>query len=335
MTPVPVWVIMPVRAHRDYTIAAIGDVLQQSQPVILLVINQGVDDAFRTELERVAENTLGGGEVLLWSHVPPLPSLSATWNRALDAAWAGGAEWALVVNNDVRLHSQTVQWLRHILERERALFVSCVGVTAEQFDSAVTYTDYDFWDAHSEMERYAGQLISRGGPDFSCFLISKACHARFKFDEQFIPAFCEDLDYHRRLMLAGEGVRIFSVNLPYLHYASATLKALPQAEADKIRQQIESVSRVYYAKKWGGPVNAERYLVPFGHGAHTAVEDGTATTPYLQAHLPSVDPRSGTIAPTMDQPLVENLLFERAAAGELLSDRENDHLQSTKGADHA
>lgn len=289
----PVWIVMPILAGRDVTLAAIADCLAQSVAVRLLLINQGVEDAFRAELEQIAEQD---ARVLLWSHVPPLLSLAATWNCALQAVWGAGAPHALVVNNDVRLHPQTVQTLCTVLVRTGALFVSAVGVTAEQFEAAQGGDQGTVWeDVTTPVLNNVGivPLEQRGGPDFSCFLISRACHERFQFDENFVPAFCEDLDYHRRLMLAGEGQRIFSVNLPYLHYASATLKTLPEQEAARVRQQIETVSRAYYARKWGGPVNGETFVLPFRQ-----TEDRDVSTPALQkmiredrAHeLPRVDP---------------------------------------------
>lgn len=275
----PIWILMPVLADAEKTEAALSDCLAQSVPTRVLVVNQGVDDVFRDRLERIAEST--PDRVLVWSHQPPLPALAATWNRALDFVWAVGGEEALVVNNDVRLSRGTVWGLQTILRRARALFVSAVGVTAEQFDPQAETVVTTYFDAEEDRETTAAM---KGGPDFSCFLISKECHDRFRFDEGFIPAFCEDLDYHRRLMLAGEGARIFSVNLPYLHYASNTLKTFGEVEASRIRALIEKQSRAYYAKKWGGPVNAETYLVPFGHGPNCVKADGSATTPYLQAH---------------------------------------------------
>lgn len=247
MASEPIWCIMPILAAPEMTEAAIGDLLAQSVPTRLLLVNQGVDDAFRDRLEWLAEQE--PERIFLWNHQPSLPSLSATWNRALDFVWGTGDEVALVVNNDVRLHRDTVLVLCSELRRKDALFVSAVGVREDQFDSLVPAN-------FSESDAY-------GGPDFSCFLISYACHQQFRFDERFIPAFCEDLDYHRRLMLAGEGQRIFSVNLPYLHYASQTLKALPGGEAERIRAQIDRQSRAYYAEKWGGPVNAETFWTAF------------------------------------------------------------------------
>ena len=47
------WVIMPILGAPDLTEAAIADCLAQSVPCRLLLINQGVDDAFRARLESI------------------------------------------------------------------------------------------------------------------------------------------------------------------------------------------------------------------------------------------------------------------------------------------
>lgn len=244
-------------AQPEYTRAAIADLLAQSVPTRLLIINQGVEDAFRLELERIAE--AHEERILLWSHMPPLPSLSATWNRALDFVWAVGGEEALVVNADVRLHRRTV----HLLHKARAvlgaLFVSCVGVTPEQFDPEAD---------HTALEEQI-DLVPKGGPDFSCYLIAKACHEKYRFDEGYTPAYVEDLDFHRRLMLGGDGQRIFSVNLPFLHYASGTLKTIATPQRQQIERAIEQGSRAHHRKKWGGGANAERFTVPFDPSSAT------------------------------------------------------------------
>lgn len=268
IAPQAVWVIMPILSGRDYTTAAIADVLDQSLPTRLLLINQGVDADFRDELERVAE--AHADRVFLWSHHPPLPSLAATWNRALDFVWACGGSEALVVNNDVRLHRRTVEVLSLYLRDEQALFVSAVGVTADQFNPQEPSGIPSLPDG--------SRLASRGGPDFSCFLIAQDCHRRYRFDEAFTPAYGEDCSYHRELMLAGLGPRIFSVPLPYLHYASGTLKQVDPAVRRQLETQIEQISRAHYRQCWGGSVNAERYTIK---GDPTSARDGV-TNPDLQ-----------------------------------------------------
>lgn len=260
-----IWCVMPVLGHPEYTKAAIADLLAQTVPTRVLVINQGVDDAFRTELDGIAEET--PDRVLLWHHDPPLLSLAATWNRALRCVWEAGGEVALVVNNDIRLRSDTVEALVTELEAEDALLVSGVAVGPEDFDPV------------------GASSISKGGPSFSCFLIAKACADRFPFDENMIPAYCEDIDLHRRILLAGEGDRIFSINLPYLHYGSTVLKGLSPEKRAALERRIGQGSRTYYQKKWGGGVNEETYRTPCDPAS--AVTDGSATTPALQHAQPA------------------------------------------------
>jgi hypothetical protein len=294
----PGWVVMPVVNGRDMTVQAIEDCLaQQGVETRVLVVCQG-DVDFRQELEEMA---VMQPRLLVWSHNPQLPSLSATWNRALRFCWEAGAEEALVVNNDVRVHVRTYQMLRTVLRQQEALFVSAVGVREKDFHPAF---DYTAWGT----TRWAEFSASRGGPDFSCFLLSRECHQQYPFDEHFIPAYCEDLDYHRRLMLAGDGQRIFSVNLPYLHYASQTVQAFTPEQRAAWGRMADG-SRRYYARKWGGPVNAETYVVPFGNtivhlgtGLVAAQMDGEmgaldVTTPTLQRRVQAGEPAIPVPAP--------------------------------------
>lgn len=261
------WVVMPVVNGLDMTMRAIQDCLEQTgvDPRVLVVL-QGSDPALREPLENWAQRE---PRLLVWSHEPPLPSLSSTWNRALEFVWAVGGDEALVVNNDVRLHAETYNTLLGTLHDLDALFVTAVGVRESQFDAYADHGDLD--------------IEQHGGPDFSCFLISRACHAQYPFDEGFIPAYCEDLDYHRRLMLAGDGARIFSVNLPYLHYASQTVALMTPEERAGFAARSRA-SRQHYKAKWGGDVNEETLVVPFG-ALNSADLGYSVTTPELQRRV--------------------------------------------------
>lgn len=264
--PKPTWIVMPVMANRDLTIAALADCLAQSVPVRILIILQDVPQAFRQEIEHLAEQD---PRVLCWFHSPPMISLSATWNRALRFVWATGGTEALVVNNDVRLRYDTVSMLSTVMDQLNALFVTAVGVTGEQYAASIGRPAIDC----------VGDLSQLGGPDFSCFLITKAGHESYPFDESFIPAYGEDCDLHRRFMLNGDGDKIFSINLPYHHvdHGSGTLKGLPPEQRQALERRLGR-SREYYAQKWGGPINAERWTIPFDP---TTDQDGV-TNPALQ-----------------------------------------------------
>lgn len=273
MIDTPIWAIMPALNNPELTEAAISDLLVQSVPTRILLILQGADRLVVQRFQQIAEQE---PRLLVWSHDPALPSLSATWNRALDFVWAVGGTEALVVNNDVRLSPLTVGMLKMNMERSNALFITAVGVAGDQFDKWRREGDEIF-----SVETTSGvPANSKGGPDFSCFLISKTCHEKYQFDELIIPLFSEDLDFHRRMMLGGDGDKIFSINLPYLHIGggSQTLKSMtPEARAKKERQI--GGARAYYASAWGGQVNQERYTIKYDP---STAQDGV-TTPELQA----------------------------------------------------
>src|SRR5258706_1223475 len=101
------WIVMPVMAGPEMTEAAISDCLAQTVPTQILVINQGVETAFRDRLERLVEAQ--PHRICLWSPDPSVLSLSASWNRALDFIWSLGETEAFVVNNNARLHTRTAE----------------------------------------------------------------------------------------------------------------------------------------------------------------------------------------------------------------------------------
>lgn len=259
------WAIVPALDLVDLTLQTCLDLLAQSSPTRVLLIDQGSSEASNDQFRLFAEHY--HPRVLLWSFTVPLPSLSAAWNRGLRFVWEVGGTEALVVNSDVRLHPEMAAELRQVRQETGALFVSGVGVTGEQFQ--------DF-----AMQAYELDHTQRGGPDFSCFLITKAGHEKYPFDEGFIPAFCEDLDMHRRYLLSGDGPRIFSINLPFHHIGGGS-RTINQS--DEARQRFErqaGVARAHYQAKWGGGPNQERFTKPFGPEPHEGV-----TTPELQARV--------------------------------------------------
>lgn len=263
------WAIVPALDLVDLTLQTCLDLLAQSIPVRVLLIDQGSSEASNDQFRQFAE--AHHPRVVLWGFNPPLPSLSAAWNLGLRFAWNLGAEEALVVNSDVRLHRSTAEHLITARYRDNNLFVSAVGVTEEQFDPETKYVD----------QTYAGPLFGqRGGPDFSCFLISREGHQRYPFDEAFIPAFGEDCDAHRRYMLGGDGSRIFSVNLPFHHIGggSRTINQSPEARARFEKQA--GIGRAHYRAKWGGPPNQETFVDPFGPVVYPR-----CTNPEMQANI--------------------------------------------------
>lgn len=277
----PLWAVVPFINCVQNTKDTVIDLLYQTVQVNILLVDNGSDLDEWEEIRdwsgminRVRAGDVAKGKVHCWRHNPPMPSLSATWNTALDFIWSIDGEKAMVCNNDIRLKPWTVEALLGYQEQENALFVSAVGVTKEQYD---------------DLKVCPAQDPHHGGPDFSCYLITQLGHSMYRFDEGFVPAYCEDLDLHRRYMLGGDGARIFSVNVPYLHKdnGSGTLKSFSPERAEQFHRAVQAGSRSYYEKKWGGGANAERFLVPFGEeypAVFGSCSKGCVTTPELQGH---------------------------------------------------
>lgn len=265
-TDKPIFVIMPILNNLAQSLDAISDCLTQSVPTRVLVINQGSETPVREALEREAE--LRSDRLFIWSHNPPLPSLSASWNLALDFVWANGGDRAWVINNDTRVLPQTLEALCYVMDKTSGLFVTAVAVTPEQYEATV-------------LDQVAAAEGPKGGPDFSCFLISRESHRLLRFDEGYIPAYGEDCCYHREMMLMGEGSRIFSANLPYLHFASGTIKAIVDPEKRAAFERKLGASRRYHEVIWGGPINQERFS---RKGDPTSAMDGVST-PELQKRV--------------------------------------------------
>lgn len=218
------------------------------EPLNLLVIDQGSTPENFAALEELYALI---PTLRLWRHDPPLPSLAATWNRGLDYAWAIGCKDALVVNNDVELSLTYYQQLRTRMKQDVLHFLSGVGVHPGQ-----------------TVGLPAGQELTEPfqlHPDFSAFVITRLCHQKYRFDEYFTPAYLEDCDYHRRMLLGDDGRKIGKINIPFLHYASGTLKAMSEAQRQQWGDRIEKGSRAYYKQKWGaGGLNQETKVEPFG-----------------------------------------------------------------------
>jgi glycosyltransferase involved in cell wall biosynthesis len=268
----PALVIMPCLNCWDYTQAAVHDALRQTLEPTVLVIDNGSTDATRQGLDELMWHH---DRLLVWHHEPPLPSLSATWNRALRFAWECGYADALVVNNDVRLHPITYAALRAVREREDAWFVTGVGVT-----------EADFWDRDNpvldEQDPSWAPPNNGGGPDFSCFCISQRGHETYPFDESFIPAYHEDNDMHRRYTLGGHSEKIFGCGVSFLHWGSRTVN-----QSDAFMQRFHrkfDQSKRYYEAKWGGPVGSETYEVPFNGGDTNAGDETSARRPHEARH---------------------------------------------------
>lgn len=186
-------------------------------------------------------------ELLVMSHNPPL-SVAASWNAGLRFVFSQGADYCLVVNNDVELRPDTY---RHLVA-DGGRFVTAVGTQDPTKILALTAPNPNAIRSH---------------PDFSCFLIRKETFEQVgPFDETFKIAYVEDCDMHVRLYRAG--IQAYCLDLPFLHHGAQTIKHSSTSEIAKIKQQADK-NRNYFRSKYGFAVASEEYYAYFGHTAPT------------------------------------------------------------------
>ena len=229
-------IICPVRNNLNLTRKAIRTFKAQDiyGGVYTLVINNDSTDGTSEYLSTERDISQ------MYFH-PPL-SVAASWNRALTFVFRAGASYALVVNNDVELRSDTYR----LLVEDGGGFVTAVGRRD--------------WPEPGPMS-----TEKRPHPDFSCFLIRKEIYEKVgPFDEQFLVAYAEDWDYHVRLHKAG--ITAYCIDLPFLHHGAQTIKMADLAEVRKIQIQAEK-NREYFKKKWGFSGGSPEYYRFFGNEA--------------------------------------------------------------------
>lgn len=100
------------------------------------------------------------------------------------------------------------------------------------------------------------------GNAFSLFLLTHAGYELIgDFDERFYPAYFEDNDYARRMLL--KGYRIMPVmGATYFHEGSSTLKRYTPEEMSNHHTAFRA-NEAYYRSKWGGMPGVEEFTTEF------------------------------------------------------------------------
>ena len=110
------------------------------------------------------------------------------------------------------------------------------------------------------------KTISRlWNPEFLCtelnwcsFILSVDAYLKVgKFDEKFFPAYFEDNDYFRRMLLTGVNITNNAMLNPAIYRNSMTIQKSPE-----LNNGFEK-NRQYYISKWGGQPTQETFATPF------------------------------------------------------------------------
>ena len=231
-------VIVVCRNNLSLTKITVHSIEAQDSPVEIIAVDNASSDGTAAWLASRDFATISfGGQM----------SLAACWNAGLRAAWKAGWDRALVCNNDVHLRPDTAR----LLSTHPGPFVTCVSVGDER---QLEWPE-DPQASRARVER------TRPHPDVSCFLISKSVtDAIGWFDERYFPAYCEDSDFHVRMYRAG--LWAGCIDLPFLHFASSTLKSAEKGEAARIRRGADA-NRERFRRAYGCLPGTKEYEALF------------------------------------------------------------------------
>ena len=216
----------------------------------VLLIDNASTDSTQAEAAKLE------GELLHYQRNNDMWGFQKTVNFGVAYAWEHGADFALILNNDIVLHSEAIWRLAQRMAKGDVGMATCMDVAGEMKENKIPPQDIARLLAQDKES-----VDEAPHPCFSAFMISKKCWDEVgEFDEGFAPAYFEDNDYHWRTQQIGMLAIVYPPAMFY-HYASRT-----QNEAmgfQLVNSYMFLRNRDYYVKKWGGTPGAEKFSVPF------------------------------------------------------------------------
>lgn len=162
--------------------------------------------------------------------------LSRSWNEGLLQSIEDGCDVLMLVNDDIKFSPGDIDTM--------------VGMSLANEDAwAVLSSGFNI-------------SLSRAVPDhgFSCMILNRvAIDVVGMFDENFFPAYNEDLDYSYRARLANLMAVMATTNI--VHIGSAAIKASPLLRAQN--HVTHGKNDEYWKRKWGAPKPNTAYIRPF------------------------------------------------------------------------
>lgn len=275
-------IITCINLWESYTKPCIDSIKTKYSHRILVIDNGSTDQTQEEATKLVSEKFIYQRNDTAWC-------CSKSWNFGVKNGIDWGADYFLVLNNDILLHPETIDRLVERLEAaKRKLVALPVELSlAQRFNPEINIavpTGPEVFE--SELLAMVTAMNIRGEcekpkdifakdarsyelaaesehPDFSAFMLTKAGYEKIgDFDEQFVPCYFEDNDYHYRVNLAG----LKAITLPtaiYYHFGSKTqTEALGEGKTVSTHATFNN-NRAYFMSKWGGMPGQERFKKPF------------------------------------------------------------------------
>ena len=202
--------------------------------------------------------------------------VSGAWNEGMKRALAMGERYAVISNDDLKYTPG-----------------SLYGIFETLIDSGVSMVSANQLRLPKRDSQYVQQGV-RVGADMFCFAvdIEQLTEVAGWFDENFFPAYFEDNDMHRRMMISGLESYINTDHI-VIHEGSMTQK-FNRHDPNVPTERFEA-HRGYFMRKWGGNPEEATFQTPFNEPGLTVRDwydsmmlDGLETSP-AQDILDSID----------------------------------------------
>ena len=223
-------IIIPLYNHLHYTQLCLESIARHTRHVIQLIL---IDNA---SSDGTAEYLASLDDVTVIRN-PTNLGCAGAWNQGVEAA--SGAEWLVILNNDVIV---SPGWLTGLIE----------AATHWQFDivcPAIREGDCDY-----DMAAYSAGFVSRmhstirrGAGLGVCFMVHRRVFEDIGgFDEAFHIAQYEDADFFLRARRAH--YRIGTVGRSFLHHFGAITQRSMNRSQPSISYALKN--RAYFIRKW-------------------------------------------------------------------------------------
>jgi GT2 family glycosyltransferase len=168
--------------------------------------------------------------------------VAGAWNEGMRRSLEIGNQYALISNDDASFTPGSIKKMYDFIKYQS----NAVLISPNQ-------------NAYDEVEP-----PRENGADFFCFLVDipKLIEKCGWFDENIYPAYFEDNDMHRRMLLAGAKSYILP-NVQVNHVGSATQNFEPGNPV--VPPHMFEANRAYFIEKWGGNPGSEQYSHPFNN----------------------------------------------------------------------
>lgn len=211
--------------HLDFAVQTLNSIKSEKHDLVFAgAVNHVANEEWLLKLAQSRETTF------LYNNEN---NVSMAWNRTVEHLLKLGCRYVLVPNLDLILKENCLDRL---------------------VDFAEAHPEHILWTASAWADLRGIQSAPEDegvaeAPHFSCFMVDARLFEKVGyFDENFRPAYNEDLDMHYRIKLASETAVIYG-GARFYHFGSRTIKCDPELE--KLNVATHSRGDQYFISKWG------------------------------------------------------------------------------------